>query len=142
MQVRRQADEGPGAGRPGIRAIDAGDIRAAAAASRRIRLVAEAHRGGEGIMASVRPRELPLDDPLASARGVGNVVVFEGQPHGTVSVAGPGAGGPATAAAVIADLIALARGEGSTWATSPLEQGHSPAPESVATESAATESRP
>jgi hypothetical protein len=32
---------------------------------------------------------------------------------------GPGAGGDATASAVLGDLLALARGEGSTWAALP-----------------------
>jgi homoserine dehydrogenase len=113
--VARVADDGPGAGRPGIRGIDATAVREAAARGRRIRLVAKATRTTNGIEASVLPRELERADPLASARGVGNVVVFEGEPLGSVMVAGPGAGGSATATAVIADLLALARGEGSTW---------------------------
>ena len=34
---------------------------------------------------------------------------------GRIALRGPGAGGPATASAVVADLLAIARGEGSTW---------------------------
>src|SRR5205823_4966990 len=69
--------------------------------------------------ASVLPRSLPLDDDLARARGVTNVLQIEGPPLGKVVVSGPGAGGPATAAAVLADLVRIARGEGSMWAGLP-----------------------
>jgi homoserine dehydrogenase len=118
--VERLAADGPGAGSPGIAGVTRADIDAAAGRGRRIRLVAEARRTPAGVSASVLAREVEPGDPVAAASGVGNVVVFEGPPHGAVSVAGPGAGGPATAAAVIADLVALARGAGSTWAASPL----------------------
>jgi len=37
-------------------------------------------------------------------------------PVGTVAFCGPGAGGPATSSAVLADIIAIARQAGSTWA--------------------------
>ncbi|HJW22121.1 MAG TPA: homoserine dehydrogenase [Candidatus Limnocylindrales bacterium] len=116
--VARIAVDGPGAGRPGIRGVEATDVAAAEARGHRIRVIAEARRTAAGIVASVVPREIDPDDPLARAHGIGNVVVFEGEPAGTVMVAGPGAGGPATAAAVLADVAALARGEGSTWAGS------------------------
>jgi homoserine dehydrogenase len=129
-EVQRVAPDGPGAGGPGISAVSRADIEAAARRGRRVRLVAEAgrstdrdrsERGGEaGVEASVLAREVDRDDPLASASGVGNVIVIEGAPHGVVTVSGPGAGGPATAAAVIADLVAIAHGEGSTWDASPL----------------------
>ncbi|MEA2026689.1 MAG: hypothetical protein U9O18_08355, partial [Chloroflexota bacterium] len=38
---------------------------------------------------------------------------------GRVSVAGPGAGGPATSSAILADVLALAYGAGSTWGLLP-----------------------
>jgi hypothetical protein len=38
---------------------------------------------------------------------------------GRLAVEGPGAGGAATAAAVLADLLAVRRGDGSTWADLP-----------------------
>ena len=37
-------------------------------------------------------------------------------PSGSVAFEGPGAGGPAAASAVLGDLVAIARGVGSTWA--------------------------
>jgi hypothetical protein len=40
-------------------------------------------------------------------------------PVGEVGFSGPGAGGDATSSAVLGDLLALARGHGSTWGTLP-----------------------
>ena len=48
-----------------------------------------------------------------------NRVEVDGVPVGRVAFEGPGAGGPAAAAAVLSDLVAIARGVGSTWAGSP-----------------------
>jgi len=49
---------------------------------------------------------------------------------GTVAFSGPGAGGDATSSAVLGDLIALARGHGSTWAgLAPASTVRPPAPE-------------
>jgi homoserine dehydrogenase len=46
-------------------------------------------------------------------------------PLGRVAFEGPGAGGPATASAVLGDLVALARGLGSTWAGLPAATARS-----------------
>ena len=47
-----------------------------------------------------------------------NRIELDADPVGRVAFEGPGAGGPATASAVLGDLIAIARGLGSTWAGS------------------------
>ena len=114
--VDRMAAEPPGKGGAGISRVSAEEVRWAAGHGQRVRLVAEIASHDGAIEASVNPRFLPHDDPLAEAKGITNVMEIEGSPHGRVVISGPGAGGPATAAAVIADLIRLARGEGSTWA--------------------------
>jgi homoserine dehydrogenase len=116
--VRRTATEPPGLGGDGIAGVSAAEISAAMAAGRRIRLVASMAVRDDHPEASVLPRSLPLDDPLAAARGVTNVIELEGAPVG-ITVGGPGAGGAATASAVLADLVRLARGAGSTWAGLP-----------------------
>jgi homoserine dehydrogenase len=113
--VVRTSTEAPGAGGAGISRVSAAEVRAAADRGQRIRLVAEATRQEDRISASVLARSLESDDPLAAAPGVTNVVELEGPPLGRVVLSGPGAGGPATAAAVLADLVRLARGDGSTW---------------------------
>lgn len=114
--IRRTASEPPGAGGSGISRVTAEEVRAAADRGERIRLVAELAERDGSLAGSVIPRSLAVDDPLAWARGITNVIEIEGPPLGRVLISGPGAGGPATAAAVIADLIRLARGTGSTWA--------------------------
>ncbi|MEO7229669.1 MAG: homoserine dehydrogenase, partial [Candidatus Limnocylindrales bacterium] len=57
-----------------------------------------------------------LDSPLGRTDGVLNRIEVVGQPIGRVAFSGPGAGGPATSSAVLADLMAIARGGGNTWA--------------------------
>ena len=44
-----------------------------------------------------------------------NRIEIEATPVGRVGFDGPGAGGGATSSAVLGDLIAVARGAGSTW---------------------------
>lgn len=118
-EVARVATEPPGAGGAGISNVTAKEVRSAAMHGQRIRLVAEVAAADGRIDASVLPRLLPSDDPLARAVGVTNVLEIQGPPLGRIAVSGPGAGGPATAAAVLADLVRLARGAGSTWAGLP-----------------------
>ena len=110
-------DAGPGHGRPGISGVTAADVAAAAAAGATIKLVAEARRGPDGrISARVVPVALPAETALARTAGVLNRIEVEAEPVGTVAFSGPGAGGAATSSAVLGDLIAIARGAGSTWA--------------------------
>jgi homoserine dehydrogenase len=117
--VRTIADEPPGAGGAGISRVTADEVRAASERDERIRLMGTLAMVDGAVEASVVPRSLALDDPLAQARGITNVLEIEGPPQGRVVITGPGAGGPATAAGILGDLIRLARGAGSTWAGLP-----------------------
>ena len=63
----------------------------------------------------VTPVAVRSTSPLGSTGGVTNLVEIVAEPVGRIALRGPGAGGPATASAVVADLLAIARGEGSTW---------------------------
>jgi homoserine dehydrogenase len=89
----------------GIDGVDADAVRAARARGRAIRLVGVATRDG----VDVRLRELSADDPLAGAPAADNVVVIEGAGFRRITLSGPGAGGPETASAVVADLLELVR---------------------------------
>jgi homoserine dehydrogenase len=94
-----------------IRGIDAGDITAAASVGRVIRQVAWAGRPAlqaEGIAAGVSAALVRRDSWLGRARGPENVVIVQGERSGTTVFAGQGAGGDATAVAVVSDLLALA----------------------------------
>lgn len=84
-------------------------VRRALARNTRVRLVASATRRDGCVTASVRPVTLQHDDPLAAATGVANVVEVETALAGTLRWTGPGAGGPATASALLADTLAAAR---------------------------------
>ena len=72
-----------------------------------VRLVAEATREAM----SVQPLPLEPTDPLARAEGIENVLEITVTGAGIFRASGPGAGGPATAAAVYADLGRLVAGE-------------------------------
>jgi homoserine dehydrogenase len=94
-----------------IRGIDAGDVAAAASVGRVIRQVVWADRragGSGGIAAGVSAALVCRDSWLGRARGPENVVVVRGERSGTTVFAGQGAGGDATAVAVVSDLLALA----------------------------------
>ena len=117
--VTTMATEGPGAGRPGITGVSARDIAAAAERGHVIKLIAEARREDDAITARVLPTALPAGSPLGRTGGVLNRIEIDAEPVGTIAFSGPGAGGAATSSAVLGDLIAIARGLGSTWAGLP-----------------------
>ncbi|MEO8208303.1 MAG: homoserine dehydrogenase [Chloroflexota bacterium] len=107
---------GGAAGLPGITGVTLPDLLAANEQGLAIKLIASAARTIDGIACSVVASAVPLDSPLGRTDGVLNRIEVEGQPIGEVAFSGPGAGGPATSSAVLADLLAIARGGGSTWA--------------------------
>ena len=104
----------------GITGVTADHVSAAAAEGLTIKLVASVERTAGGRLAGfVEPCAVPSISVLGGTDGVTNVVEITARPLGTVHLRGPGAGGDATSSAVLADLLALARGDGSTWATLP-----------------------
>ena len=106
--------------KPGITGVTSGDLEVATKRRQAIRLLAAASRSADGaIEASVLPIEVPLDSPLGQTNGVRNRIEIESDRLGWIGIEGPGAGGAATAAAVLADLAAIAAGGGSTWAALP-----------------------
>ena len=108
-----------GMGRPGITGVTDQEIEGAAALGLTIKLLATAARRQDMIEAAVIPTAVPSDSPFGWTDGVTNRIEIEAEPLGIVRLAGPGAGGPATSSAVLGDLVAVARGSGSTWAGLP-----------------------
>ncbi len=107
-----------GVGSPGISGVSREELAGASASGLAIKLIADARRLADGsVSLSVQPTAVPLADPIARIRGVTNRVEVRAEKLGSVAFSGPGAGGPATSAAVIADLLAIARDGGSTWAS-------------------------
>lgn len=92
----------------GIRQITAVDIQYAERLGFEIKLLAIAQRDEMGLQVRVHPTLVPKDHPLASIDGVNNAILVEGDPIGQVMFYGPGAGGGATASAVVSDIMNLA----------------------------------
>ncbi|MCL2712417.1 MAG: homoserine dehydrogenase [Methanomassiliicoccaceae archaeon] len=95
--------------RKGISGITAEDITKAKAAGCVIKLVGRAKMVNGEVKCSVAPEIIPLGGPLAIADGVDNVIIVRGNFIGETTFYGPGAGGRATASAVMSDVIEIAR---------------------------------
>ncbi len=95
----------------GIRAVDSADIDHAATLGYRIKLLGLARAADGSLFQRVHPCLVPHAHPLAHVDGSLNAVVAEGDFAGRLFFSGRGAGAGPTASAVVADLIAIARGE-------------------------------
>ena len=93
----------------GIRHVRSVDIRSAARLDRTIRLVASAEHSAQGLDLSVRPWMVSRRSMLAKVEDVNNAVFLVGDRLGTQMFYGRGAGGDATGAAVVSDLVEIAR---------------------------------
>lgn len=92
----------------GISALTLDDIDQARQNNARWKLIGAATRHADGsVSASVEPRLLSNDHPLASIGGATNAVSFSTDLIGTVTVSGPGAGRTETAFALLSDIISL-----------------------------------
>ena len=93
-----------------IRDIDAVDFAYAKELGCTIRQVSRAQVEGEGMYARVAPMVIPRESPLAWSHGTQNMVVTTGVLGGDVVFSGHGAGGDATAVAVVSDIVTVAQG--------------------------------
>jgi homoserine dehydrogenase len=87
------------------------DLRMAEELGFRIKLLGVAERTPDGIEQRVHPTMVPKSAQLAQVMGVLNAVSVAGDLVGELTFVGPGAGGGATASAVLADVADIARGE-------------------------------
>ena len=94
----------------GISSVDVDDIRYAGELGFAIKHLAIARLRESGLDARVHLALVPKDVLLAKVSGVMNAVFAHGDAVGATVHIGPGAGDMATASAVVADLVALARG--------------------------------
>ena len=90
--------------------IDAVDFAYAKELGCTIRQVSRAQVQENGMYARVAPMLVPLQSPMAWSHGTQNMVVSTGAMGGDVVFSGHGAGGDATAVAVMSDLLAVAQG--------------------------------
>jgi homoserine dehydrogenase len=95
----------------GISNVASLDLRMADELGFRIKLLGVAERTTAGIEQRVHPTMVPKSAQLAQVMGVLNAVSISGDMVGELTFVGPGAGGGATASAVLADIADLARGE-------------------------------
>ena len=93
----------------GIREIEVQDVAYAEELGYKIKHLGIAKRNGEGIELRVHPTLIPLHSILANVSGVMNAVLINSDAAGATLYYGAGAGGEATASAVIADLIDVSR---------------------------------
>jgi homoserine dehydrogenase len=96
--------------RTGITGLTVDDIRVAAAAGDRIKLVCEAERQGDRVRASVRPLRLPLSDPLSQLRGTSSAVTFETDTLPQLTIVEGDPDPITTAYGMLVDMINIARG--------------------------------
>jgi len=107
---------------PGITGVTPAAIADAATRGARLRMIAEWRNGGDDASKdslSVRVTEVPADSRLGTTVGGGNLIVISGDLIGDLTMAGAGAGPGSTASGVLNDLLAIARGEGSSWGDLP-----------------------
>lgn len=93
----------------GITNISTEDIHAAADLGYRIKLLGVAQKTESGIEQRVHPTMVPLDSVIAQVDGVTNAVALESDILGELLMVGPGAGGNATASAVLGDITDIAK---------------------------------
>lgn len=106
----------------GISSITRADIAAAHQLGYEVKLLAVAELADGKISARVHPAMIPRTHPLASVRDVYNAVFIQGEQSGDLMFLGRGAGGSPTAAAVVGDVVEIARNS-SMGARSPAYVG-------------------
>ena len=95
--------------REGIARVGAADVKAARELGYEVKLLAVAENVDGQISARVHPSMVPRTHPLASVRDVFNAVFVEGEESGELMFFGRGAGGGPTGAAVVGDVVEIAR---------------------------------
>ncbi|MDQ6836714.1 MAG: homoserine dehydrogenase [Actinomycetota bacterium] len=89
----------------GIEQIQPDDLQYARDLGLGLKLIGTAERIGSGLSVRVYPAFLYPGHPLASINGPFNAVTVESEAITEITMSGPGAGGPQTASAVLADVI-------------------------------------
>ncbi len=95
----------------GISSITPADLEAADELGYRVKLLGVAQRTEAGIEQRVHPTMVPKGNAIAQVEGVTNAVAIDADAM-ALTLVGPGAGGVATASAVVADIVDIAAGVG------------------------------
>ena len=94
----------------GITSITTADLEAAEELGYRIKLLGDAVKTDKGIEQRVHPTMVRKDSAIAQVMDVTNAVTIDAEGIPPITLVGPGAGGMATASAVVADIADIARG--------------------------------
>jgi homoserine dehydrogenase len=94
----------------GISSLAPEDLEWASELGYRVKLLGVAVRTEQGIEQRVHPTMVPKDSALAQIMGVTNAVSIDAEAMAPITLVGPGAGGSATASAVLSDIGDIARG--------------------------------
>ena len=94
----------------GIERVNLADIEHAAELGYRIKLLGVARKTRSGVEMRMQPCLVPAHSAVGQLEGVTNMVVFEGDAVGRITLSGPGAGEGPTASAIMGDVVDLARG--------------------------------
>jgi homoserine dehydrogenase len=94
----------------GISSITPEDLKAADDLGYRVKLLGVAVKTDDGIEQRVHPTMVPKTSAIAQVMGVTNAVSIDADAVHEVTLLGPGAGGMATASAVMSDIGDVARG--------------------------------
>jgi homoserine dehydrogenase len=95
--------------RASLRGVSAAEMTGAAGRGARIRYLAVADFGERATKARVGPEEVAADSLEGQATGPTNVITLEGDLVPRLVWSGPGAGGDATASAILGDVIQIAQ---------------------------------
>ncbi len=109
--------------RRSIRPISAADFRYASRLGCTIRQIAMVEAKGDGFHAFVGPALVLRGSNFGLNMGANNIITIAGQYGGENSFSGAGAGGLATAVAVVSDLLSLTqreRDQGEEWLPAPV----------------------
>ena len=94
----------------GISSIQPADLAAADALGYRVKLLGVAVKTPKGIEQRVHPTMVRKESSIAQVMGVTNAVTVDAEGLDPLTLVGPGAGGMATASAVLSDIADIARG--------------------------------
>jgi homoserine dehydrogenase len=94
----------------GISSITPADLNAADELGYRVKLLGVAVKTPQGIEQRVHPTMVRKDSAIAQVMGVTNAVTIDAAGIAAHTLVGPGAGGAATASAVLSDIGDIARG--------------------------------
>lgn len=100
----------------GIIALQRADVACAEQLGYRIKLLGVARRSEEGMALRVQPALVPVSHLIAHVNGSMNGIMVKGDAAGVTMYYGAGAGSEQTASAVIADLVDVARLDGTNIA--------------------------